>query len=120
MRKFIRIITFLSFLFLNGCSVYKGKFDCAPGKGIGCESVSQVNDLVNNDTLDDFIDEVDSSKKRGCLFCSKKKQKLSNESLKGEKAPGDDGEKLQIYFNEYKDTDGVLYKPSEIEMEIKQ
>lgn len=34
---------------LSGCSmgVYDGHFDCAPDKGLGCHSVTQVNELVN-------------------------------------------------------------------------
>jgi len=34
---------------LTGCSmgVYDGHFECEPDKGLGCHSVTQVNELVN-------------------------------------------------------------------------
>lgn len=28
------------------CGIYKSKFDCPPGKGIGCASVGEVLDLI--------------------------------------------------------------------------
>lgn len=33
---------------LTGCmGVYEGGFECPPSKGIGCKSISEVNDMVN-------------------------------------------------------------------------
>ena len=39
---------FLGFgcLFLSSCGVYGTKFECPPGKGIGCKSVGEVLDLI--------------------------------------------------------------------------
>ena len=37
---------FLSLIFLTSCSIYSTSFDCPPGKGIGCASVSEVLDLI--------------------------------------------------------------------------
>ena len=35
-------------LFLTGClGVYDDDFDCGVGKGVGCRSISQVNEMVN-------------------------------------------------------------------------
>jgi len=33
---------------LSGCmGVYEGGFECPPGQGVGCKSISDVNSLVN-------------------------------------------------------------------------
>jgi hypothetical protein len=33
---------------LTGCmGVYEGGFECPPSKGVGCKSISEVNDMVN-------------------------------------------------------------------------
>lgn len=35
-------------LMLSGCmGVYDGGFECPPGKGVGCKSISEVNQMVN-------------------------------------------------------------------------
>ena len=38
-------------LLLAGCSTYNESFDCAPGKGVGCVSLSAVNTMVNKGQL---------------------------------------------------------------------
>lgn len=39
-------------LSLSGCmGVYEGGFECPPGKGVGCKSISQVNDMINRGDL---------------------------------------------------------------------
>lgn len=35
---------------LCGCSTTSETFDCQPGKGVGCKSISEVNQLVNQQT----------------------------------------------------------------------
>jgi conjugal transfer pilus assembly protein TraV len=41
----------LTGLTLTGCSSYQNQFDCPPGQGVGCKSVSQVDDMVENGHL---------------------------------------------------------------------
>lgn len=37
---------------LTGCmGVYEGGFECPPGKGVGCKSISEVNELINQHSL---------------------------------------------------------------------
>jgi hypothetical protein len=37
---------------LSGCmGIYEGGFECPPGKGVGCRSITEVNDMVNQGTL---------------------------------------------------------------------
>jgi hypothetical protein len=39
-------------LSLSGCmGVYEGGFECPPGRGVGCKSISDVNQMVNHGEL---------------------------------------------------------------------
>ncbi|MBF5059057.1 hypothetical protein [Candidatus Neptunochlamydia vexilliferae] len=33
-------------LFASACGIYKGSFQCPPGKGVGCVSTSDVLDMI--------------------------------------------------------------------------
>lgn len=50
----MKLLVLVMFL-LSGCSVYRGNFDCPPGPSVGCEPVSLVNDLVNENALDEYV-----------------------------------------------------------------
>jgi hypothetical protein len=48
MKKICKALLMGSLGILGGCaSSYNEQFDCAPGSGIGCKSLSQVNDWVD-------------------------------------------------------------------------
>ena len=52
--KYIYISTVLA-LTASGCSPYGETFDCPVGKGVSCKSVSQVNQMWNEqDTKQDY------------------------------------------------------------------
>ena len=85
---------------LSGCGVYKNQFDCKPGKGIGCESVSKVNQLLDEDALDDFI--AGKEVNQGCTTCG----------------PIHIKEKMSIRFNKYRDADGHEHLPHNVELMI--
>lgn len=38
-------------LVLTGCATYNETFDCEPSKGVGCNSLSQVNRMVDEGAL---------------------------------------------------------------------
>lgn len=39
-------------LSLSGCmGIYEGGFECPPGKGVGCKSISDVNQMVDQGEL---------------------------------------------------------------------
>ncbi len=39
-------------LLLSGCmGIYEGGFECPPGKGVGCKSISDVNTMVNQEEI---------------------------------------------------------------------
>ena len=42
----MRIITILLLMACTGCSVHKMDFECKGAKGLGCKSVSEVNDII--------------------------------------------------------------------------
>ena len=42
MKKLITLIP----LFLCSCSIYNRDFDCPPGKGIGCKSVTEIEEMI--------------------------------------------------------------------------
>ncbi len=51
MIPFFKIVLISTAFFLNACAVSKESFDCPAGKGVGCRSISQVNEMVNQNKL---------------------------------------------------------------------
>ncbi|MBP6951567.1 MAG: hypothetical protein KBD36_02845 [Alphaproteobacteria bacterium] len=46
------LITGTAALCLSGCmGIYEGGFECPPGKGVGCKSISDVNQMVDHGDL---------------------------------------------------------------------
>ena len=45
------LISLLSFVLLSACAVSTESFDCKPGKGVGCKSIHEVNQLLNEQNL---------------------------------------------------------------------
>jgi hypothetical protein len=112
---YLRYLILLVFLVLvSGCSVYKGSFDCKPKKGVGCEPVSKVNELINDDRLDEFTENLEVKKKCGC----NKGEATAVKNDVVDKHQSVDSEKITIHFNEYQDR-GVIYKKSEVEVGVK-
>ena len=56
-------IFILTVLVLNSCSSYNNNFDCKPGIGIGCKSLSYVNKMVNEGKLGD-------AEESDCINCN--------------------------------------------------
>jgi len=115
-------------LILSGCSVYKNKFDCPAKKGIGCESVSKVNELINDDELESFTEDLEAKsnkKSRPGNYRSKTKKSCNCNRSKINDASnfsnyGDEDkpvEKFTIHFNQYKEK-GIHYKESEVEVNL--
>jgi hypothetical protein len=42
---------FLSLTLLTSCAPYSESFDCPPGKGVGCQSLNKVNQMVEEGQL---------------------------------------------------------------------
>jgi len=50
MKKLISL-SFLTILTLSGCSLPNETFDCPAGQGVGCRSISAVNQDINNGSI---------------------------------------------------------------------
>ena len=55
LKKLI-IITVL--LALGACAVHSTKFECEPGKGVGCKSVSKVNKMIDKKQIAEFDEDI--------------------------------------------------------------
>ena len=48
LRHISHFAFFVGTLSLAGCmGIYEEGFECPPGKGVGCKSITEVNDMVN-------------------------------------------------------------------------
>jgi hypothetical protein len=69
---------------LVGCmGVYEGGFECPPGKGVGCKSISEVNELINKGTLPKKENLEDSD-------CECQDSKTKNDDLSKMEEPADE------------------------------
>ena len=50
MRK-NKLIWLLALVQLSGCASYSNDFACKAGKGVGCKSISQVNEMINENAI---------------------------------------------------------------------
>lgn len=75
-EKALMILTsnVLILISLSGCGVYRQTFDCPPGKGVGCRSISEVNEMVDKDILEEEIN-------------GKSKKKISSSTVSRDKLP---------------------------------
>lgn len=53
-----KILTVIPLLALTGCSMYAERFDCDPGKGVGCLALHKVDAQVDQKTLPFQIEEA--------------------------------------------------------------
>ena len=126
-----RIAGVLLILMLTSCSVYKSSFDCKPGKGIGCESVSRVNDLLDNDELDAYIDrkydknnnevigkkEMQSSR---CNVCKNHKSVSGDKGTDGVRSRNQiKGEEIKVWFRGYTDEKGIKHDSHNVYVKAK-
>ena len=95
---------FLSLLPLSGCMTYSESFDCPPGRGVGCKSLSQVNDMVEEGVLP--LEKINTIKE----ITNKKKQ--SSQVPKGWIEAKSHPHNFRIWITEYKDEEGNLHTPS--------
>ncbi len=51
MNHYLKVFFISGLMALSACSIPKESFDCPAGKGVGCHSISEVNEMVNRGTL---------------------------------------------------------------------
>ena len=56
------ILILLLTVCVAGCSVYGGDFECKMGNGVNCKSVSALNSMVDNNTLEQNINKKKKKK----------------------------------------------------------
>lgn len=63
MKSISQVILTLLFLplIVSGCSTSSETFDCEPGKGVGCQSITKVNKMIDAGHFIDSKDEFFSS-----------------------------------------------------------
>ena len=95
---------------VTGCTPHRETFDCAPGIGVGCKSISEVNGLIDTKER-----EEEHSKDHGLQ--SKNTQPLPLARPIG--SPG-----LRVWIAPYEDSNGhvheesfVVLKPKPIDLE---
>ena len=67
-EKSCRWISLALFIGLSGCmGIYEGGFECPPGKGVGCKSISEVNQMINAGMLPVKSILVPSSECKDCV-----------------------------------------------------
>lgn len=62
-----RFFPAFALLLLSSCQVYRGQFDCPPGEGVPCTSVTQIESMIvetPHDAPDIFLSYLPSRKAR--------------------------------------------------------
>ena len=59
----MKSLSILSCLLLMGCSTYSEGFDCPKGRGMACQSMSQVNAATTKQSVPNMADEEDDTDK---------------------------------------------------------
>lgn len=140
-RKMQLIISTFLLSMLTSCSVYKNSFDCKPGKGIGCESVSRVNDLLDDDELDAYIDrkygkknnevvgeeknhrkeQMTHAKNTKCDACQNRSEAAYNQRKFSTTQIQDKsrGEEIKVWFRGYTDEKGIKHDAHNVYIKAK-
>lgn len=92
----------LTSLALAGCTAYGEKFDCAPGMGVGCKSLSYVDRMVEKGNLPKDEEDVPDLK----ASLKKSADTVNENSHKS----GD----LKMWVAGYEDEQGHYHEPSYI------
>ena len=98
------ILLLLTLPTLSGCMTYSESFDCPPGRGVGCKSLSQVNDMVETGALP--LEKTNTTRELN--------QKVTQESQKPEGwiEVKNSTPNLRIWMAGYQDEGGNLHGPS--------
>ncbi len=110
----------LSFVLLSACAVSKESFDCKPGKGVGCKSIHEVNQMLNEQNLGakdlSMISATDAQSLASALETSALSMPIP-EHLKDkdilllQRVPE---RALSIWFAPFSDTEGHLHDASTV------
>lgn len=96
--KYAAVYCSIISMLLGGCSTYAEEFDCAPGKGVGCQSLHAVNQMVEEDAL---VKENPSE------------SVITEEPVESSKAPCA-ASPLKIWFAGFQNAEGETTEPSHL------
>lgn len=88
------IISFGALVVLVGCSNYSEKFECGSGPGVGCKSLTHVNNLVEVGDLPFDMDELHKS------------------AHKAERLVTPERNSFKMWVASYRDESGYYHEPS--------
>jgi conjugal transfer pilus assembly protein TraV len=107
---------------LVGCSTTSQTFDCQAGKGVGCQSISQVNKMVDRGELANPKDDTSSSPVSPVIAPNSPSQAVPSQDV----ALSDDmvvhrirEEHLRVWIAPFQDQNGNLYEGTTIHTVLK-
>lgn len=112
----------LPIIIASGCTPYGESFDCPPGHGVGCKSLSHVNRMVEEGELP--LERVTLEKpplERASPKSAFSQQKLMEAHSRVDDSVGKNGPipltpsqeaPLKVWMTSYKDEEGILHGPS--------
>jgi hypothetical protein len=93
-------------IFLQGCGgVYSSKFNCPDAKGLQCKSLSDVNNSINNNTIDI---EIEGKCKAGRKCNSTKDKNVISNNTSQEIPANSQIETFKIWLASQNTNSGVL------------
>lgn len=98
------VLLLLTLPALSGCMTYSESFDCPPGRGVGCKSLSQVNDMVEKEELP--LEKINTTKEET------HKENLSSKLPVGWIEAQNAKPSFRIWIAGYKDGEGNFHGPS--------
>ena len=113
--KFISIVVVLQGL--SGCSKMSGTFDCPYGKGVGCRSITEVNQMVNDGKLSG-LDSVESTQHKATVAhkCDKQQEIALVDKTKVHRMKE---EHLKVWVAPFEDEQGNFHEDSVIHTVLK-
>ncbi len=119
------LIALLSFVLLSACAVSKESFDCPAGLGVGCKSIHEVNQLLNEQNLGakdlSMISATDAQSLAPALETSALSMPIpahlkDKDSLLLQRVPE---RALSIWFAPFSDAEGHLHEASTVHVLLK-
>ena len=107
----------LGLFLLSGCSSYQGTFDCPPGRGVGCRSITEVNALVDQGLLPGQKEILDTKPLLPKNIFPEGSQSSSCRKGSIGRTPE---ETLEVWIRSYGDEDRHYHEASRVHMVVKE
>lgn len=114
---------------LCGCSTTSETFDCKAGQGVGCKSISEVNQMVNQGSFDSFVERDATVPRDKQSILPLESAPLSTSIISGDSLPIEPSnalmvhrmpeEYLRVWVAPFQDQQGNLHEGSVIHTVLK-